>query len=54
LELAFCDEHGRLSPGFPVINVFGDWQSSSLISPHEARRQISRQAQIEVDEGPEV
>jgi len=54
MELAFCDEHGRLSPGLPIIDVFGDWRSGSLISQQEARRQISRQAQIEADEGPEV
>ena len=54
MELAFCDEHGRLSPGLPVMDVFGDWRSGSLTSPQEARRQISRQAQIEADEGPEV
>jgi len=52
MELAFCDEHGRLSPGLPVIDVFGDWRSGSLISSQEARRQIPGQAQIEVDEGP--
>jgi len=54
MELAFCDEHGRLSPGFPVIDVFGDWRSGSLTSPQEARCQISRQAHIEADEGPKV
>jgi len=54
MELAFCNEHGRLPPGLPVIDVFGDWRSGSLISPQEALRRISRQAQIEADEGPEV
>ena len=54
MELAFYDEHGRFSPGLPAIDVFGDWRSGSLISPQEARHQISRQAQIEADEGPEV
>jgi len=54
MELAFCDEHGRLSSGWLVIDVFGDWRSCSLTSPQEARRQVSRQAQIEADEGPEV
>jgi len=24
MELAFCAEHARLSPGWLVINVFGD------------------------------
>jgi len=33
MELAFYDEHGRFSPGLPVIDVFGDWRSGSLISP---------------------
>jgi len=54
MELAFYNEHGRLSSGLPVIDVFGDWRSGSLISPQEARRQISRQAQTEADEGPKV
>jgi len=54
MELAFCDEHARLSPGWLVINVFGDWRSCSSTSLQEARRQIFRQAQIEAGEGPEV
>jgi len=52
MELAFCDEHGRLSPGLSVIDVFGDWRSGSLISPQEARRRISRQAQSKLMKGP--
>jgi len=54
MEVAFCEEHARLSPGWLVIDVFGDWRSCSLTSPQEARRQTFRQAQIEADEGPEV
>jgi len=54
MELAFCDEHSRLSSGLPVMDAFGDWRSGSLTSPQEARRQISRRVQIEADEGPEV
>jgi len=48
MELAFWDEHGRLSPGLSVIDLFGDWRSDSLISPQEARRRISRQAQLKL------
>ena len=48
MELALCDEHGRLSPDLSVVDVFGDWRSGSLISPQEARRWISRQAQLKL------
>ena len=48
MELAFCDEHGRLSPGLSVIDVFGNWRPGSLTSPQEARRRISRQAQLKL------
>ena len=44
MELAFCDEHGWLSPGLSVIDVFCDWRPGSLISPQEARRRIPQQA----------
>ena len=48
MELAFCDEHGRLSPGLSIIDVFGDWPPGSSTSSQEARRRVSRQAQLKL------
>jgi len=39
MELAFCSEHGRLSPGLSVIDVFGNGRSGGLTPPRGAHRQ---------------